>query len=139
MIDIVVEKSSFDGIENFDALSREHWMEFNDREPKFNKQYFSICNVITAKKGVETIGYVFYFVVPSPCYNEIWCNVDMFFLKKQFRKNGVGKKMFALLEQQAKEHGCKRILSSFNLKGPLEDFYGKLGFKPTHVAVSKEI
>jgi hypothetical protein len=47
--------------------------------------------------------------------------------------------MFELVEQTAKDNGCKRLISSYNLKESLEVFYEKLGFNATHVAVAKEI
>jgi predicted enzyme involved in methoxymalonyl-ACP biosynthesis len=47
--------------------------------------------------------------------------------------------MFDLVEETAKNNGCKRLITSYNLKEPLEMFYEKLGFNATHVAVAKEI
>jgi GNAT superfamily N-acetyltransferase len=63
----------------------------------------------------------------------------MFFLSSLHRGNGIGKRMFELVEQTAKDNGCKRLISSYNLKESLEMFYEKLGFNATHVAVAKEI
>jgi GNAT superfamily N-acetyltransferase len=63
----------------------------------------------------------------------------MFYLKPEYRKQGIGKKMFTLVEEDAKQRGAFQLISSFNLKQPLEGFYQKMGFETTHVAVAKEI
>jgi GNAT superfamily N-acetyltransferase len=75
----------------------------------------------------------------SPYYDETWCQIDMFFLTPSCRGNGIGKQMFDLVEETAKNNGCKRLITSYNLKESLEMFYEKLGFNATHVAVAKEI
>jgi hypothetical protein len=46
--------------------------------------------------------------------------------------------MFYTLETYAKEQNCTGIVSSFNLKQPLDSFYKKLGFSATHVGLAKE-
>jgi GNAT superfamily N-acetyltransferase len=130
---------TLDDIENFDEISLEHWEYFKNKKPIFNKEYLGKLRVVIAKEDEKTIGYVFYGLFQSPYHNEIWCQIDMFFLSSSHRGNGIGKRMFELVEQTAKDNGCKRLISSYNLKESLEVFYEKLGFNATHVAVAKEI
>jgi GNAT superfamily N-acetyltransferase len=129
---------SIDDIENFDELAKEHWDSFNNKKPAFKKEFLRTGKVITARKNT-VVGYLIYFVFNSPYYDEKWCQVDMYYIQPKFRKQGIGKKMFTMLEQQAKECGCSRIVSSFNLKQPLEHFYKSIGYVNTHTAVAKEI
>jgi GNAT superfamily N-acetyltransferase len=136
---IQIIDGKLEDIENFDQLGLEHWQDFNTKLPSFNKEFLNNLHVVIAKNLNETIGYVFYLIYKSPYHNEFWCQIDMFYLKKSYRNNGIGKKMFDYVEQIAKENDCKRLLASYNLKQSLELFYEKIGFNATHVAVAKEI
>ena len=126
-------------IKNFDEIALEHWEYFGNKKPVFNKEYLAGLRVVIAKDNEKTVGYVFYVFFKSPYHNETWCQVDMFFLKPSHRGKGLGKDMFKLVEQMAKINGCKKLITSYNLKESLEMFYEKLGFNATHVAVAKEI
>ena len=130
---------TLDDIENFDEISLEHWEYFKNKKPIFNKEYLGKLRVVIAKDNERTVGYVFYVFFKSPYHNETWCQVDMFFLKPSHRGKGIGKDMFRLVEQMAKINGCKKLITSYNLKESLEMFYDKLCFNATHVAVAKEI
>lgn len=135
-----VQLDHFDAIDNFDELALEHWKDFNTQEPVFNKELLRTFCVITARNDEDkVVGYLFFVIIDSPYYAERSCHTDMFYLRKTYRKQGIGKQMFQLLEDFAKEQGCKKLLSSFNLKDPLDSFYSKLGYKATHTAVAKEI
>jgi len=136
---INVVDGKFSDIENFDEIALEHWDYFKNKKPMFNKEYLAKLRVVLAKDNERTVGYVFYVFFKSPYHNETWCQVDMFFLKPEYRKQGIGKEMFDLVEKIAKENGCKRLIASYNLKESLEVFYIKFGFNATHVAVAKEI
>lgn len=137
---LTVSICSFEELENFDSLSKEHWNSFNNKQPSFDKNILKNFNVIQAKdKENDTVGYLLFIVFKAPYYNELWCQVDMFYLKPEFRKQGIGNKMFKVLEEEVKKQGASKIMSSFNLKQPLEGFYKKLGYIETHVAVAKDI
>jgi len=126
-------------IQNFDELSKQHWDSFNNKPPNFNKEILSQMDVVIAKDKETPIGYVFFMIFPSWYYTERWCQVDMFFLLPEYRRKGLGKKMFALVEKTAKEKGVSKLMSSYNIKLNLSSFYLSNGFNETHVAVSKEL
>ena len=132
-------KTNINDIEDFEELAQEHWNSFNNTQPKFNKQILQNFNVIQAKHKNRTVGYVLYLCFNSPYYDEIWCQVDMFYLKPEYRGQGTGKQLFKMMEEEAKKQGASKIMSSFNLKQPLNGFYKNMGYKETHVAVAKEI
>ena len=136
---IQVIDGTLDDIEDFDEIALEHWEYFKNKKPMFNKDYLGKLRVAIAKDEGKTIGYAFYGFFKSPYYDETWCQIDMFFLTPSCRGNGIGKQMFDLVEETAKNNGCKRLITSYNLKESLEMFYEKLGFNATHVAVAKEI
>lgn len=136
---IQVIDGTLDDIENFDEIALEHWEYFNNKKPMFNKDYLGKLRVAIAKDDGKTVGYAFYGYFKSPYHDETWCQIDMFFLTPLHRGKGIGKEMFKLVEQMAKINGCKRLITSYNLKESLEKFYDKLGFNATHVAVAKEI
>ena len=126
-------------IEDFDTIALEHWNSFKNNPPVFDKDILKNFNVVQALKDNKTIGYIIYLCFKSLYYENIWCQIDMFYLKPEFRGKGIGKEMFNLVEQEAKKQGASRIISSFNLQQPLEQFYKNLGYTQTHVAVAKEI
>lgn len=131
---------SLDYLHDFDVIAREHWDSFDNKPPSFNKEILSNFNVIRAYDSEDnTVGYLFYLCFKSLYYDEIWCQVDMFYIKPNYREQGLGTKMFTRLEEEAKKIGASKILSSFNMKQPLEGFYNKMNYQQTHIAVVKEI
>jgi GNAT superfamily N-acetyltransferase len=126
-------------IENFDALAQEHWRDFNNREPKFDKSILSLGRAVVVRHNSVAVGYIVFTVHKNPFYEgEKWCNVGMYYLQKPHRNQGIGADMFYTLETYAKEQNCTGIISSFNLKQSLEGFYKKLGFSATHTGLTKD-
>ena len=136
---IEVSKCYLADVENFTELAKEHWDSFQNKKPTFDINLLSNFHVVQATDNDKTVGYILYVLFKSFYYDEICCQVDMFYLKPEYRKQGIGKKMFTLVEEDAKQQGATKLISSFNLKQPLEGFYQKMGFETTHVAVAKEI
>jgi len=136
---IEVSKCYLADVENFTELAKEHWDSFQNKKPTFDINLLSNFHVVQATDNDKTVGYILYVLFKSFYYDEICCQVDMFYLKPEYRKQGIGKKMFTLVEEDAKQQGATQLISSFNLKQPLEGFYQKMGFEKTHVAVAKEI
>ena len=134
-----VALGGFDDISNFKSLSLEHWNSFNNEPPAFKEAYLKSLQVVIAKTRETTVGYLFFATFNSPYDDGCWCQVDMYYLSKAHRKQGIGKQMFDLLEQTAKLQGCSKIMSSYNLKQPLDAFYKERGYASTHTAVTKEI
>jgi GNAT superfamily N-acetyltransferase len=131
---------SLDSLHDFDVIAKEHWGSFKNKEPTFNKEIIANFNIIRASDlDDNTVGYILYLCFKSLYYDEIWCQVDMFYLKPTYRKQGIGTRMFKMLEEEAKKIGASKILSSFNMKQPLEGFYSKMNYQQTHIAVVKEI
>lgn len=135
----VVSKCSLADVEDFTELAKEHWESFQNKKPTFDINLLSNFHVVRAIDNDKTVGYILYLLYKSFYYDEVCCQVDMFYLKPEYRKQGIGKKMFTLVEEDAKQRGATQLISSFNLKQPLEGFYQKMGFETTHVAVAKEI
>lgn len=126
-------------IENFAELASEHWADFNDRLPQFKQNVLDASHAVVARKDGVAVGYILFFVFDNPFYDEKMCSVGMYYLRKTHRGAGLGQRMFSRLEQAAKDMGCAKIEASFNLKQPLDAFYKKLGYAPTHVCVAKEL
>jgi GNAT superfamily N-acetyltransferase len=135
----VVKLNTFDNITNFDALSLEHWNSFKNKSPEFKEEFLKSLQVITASLDNVCVGYLFFATFNSPYHSDKWCQVDMYYLCDKHRKQGIGKQMFNLVEKTAKEQGCSKIMSSYNLKQPLDGFYQSIGYLPTHTVVAKEL
>jgi len=136
---IQIIDGTLDDIEDFDEIALEHWEYFKNKKPMFDRGIIDNFRVVIAKDEEKTVGYAFYLFYKSPYYDETCCQIDMFFLKPEYRGQGIGMKMFKLVEQLAKNNNCKSLVASYNLKESLDMFYKKLGFNATHVAVAKEI
>ena len=136
-LDIAVDTLA--NVENFDALAEEHWADFNNKKPVFKKSSLSRFSAIVARDNGVPVGYILFLLADSPFYDEKWCHIGMYYLRRPYRGLGAGVRMFQLLEDTAKEKDCVCIQSSFNVKQPLDDFYQKLGFTTTHHGVAKEI
>jgi len=91
---IQVIDGTLDDIENFDEIALEHWEYFKNKKPMFDRQVIGNFRVVIAKDDEKTIGYAFYLFYKSPYYDETCCQVDMFFLKPEYRGQGIGMKMF---------------------------------------------
>lgn len=137
LVDVRLEKVA--DIENFAALSAEHWSDFHDRLPQFKQDVLGVAEAVVARKEGTAVGYLLFFVFDNPFYDEKMCCVGMYYLSKAHRGAGIGRQMFACLEQAAKDMGCAKIEASFNLKQPLGAFYEQQGYAPTHVCVAKEL
>ncbi len=58
-----------------------------------------------------------------------WMYIELFWLPDSLRRQGHGRKLMALAEQEARKRGCIGIyLNTASFQAP--DFYPKLGFKP---------
>ncbi len=58
-----------------------------------------------------------------------WMCVELFWLPEELRRQGHGRKLMAMAEEEAKKRGCIGIyLNTASFQAP--DFYPKLGFKP---------
>jgi len=136
---IEVTLGKLQDIPNFDSLSKQHWDSFNNNNPSFNKEILSLMDVVIVKDKETPVGYVFFMLFPSWYYSEIWCQVDMFFLLPQYRRKGLGKKMFALVEETAKDKGATKLMSSYNIKLNLSSFSSSTGFKKINLPVTKRI
>ena len=98
----------------------------------------SLGNAVTLRHNGVPVGYIFFFLHKHTYYDEKWCSVNIYYVQRAHRGQGLGASMFKAVEDHAKQQGCKGIVSTFNHKQPLDDFYAKLGFSATHTAVAKE-
>lgn len=58
-----------------------------------------------------------------------WMYVELFWLPEELRRQGHGRKLMALAEEEARKRGCIGMyLNTASFQAP--DFYPKLGFKP---------
>ena len=70
-----------------------------------NNQKFSWNNTISVRDDDGLIGYLFY-------YDNI---ISVFLVRKEYRNQGIGSKMFELSEKEIKQKGYKEILIKYTL------------------------
>ena len=141
MIGVTIQREEFDScLEEFLALNREHWAEFNKREPQLSMHFLANCVLFTARQEGELVGYVVGFACEDPYYSDdVFFMIDMYFVRKTLRGNGVGGSLLDMIEGYAEVVGARTIAVSYNLKQPLEEFYRGRGFEPTHVVMRKGV
>lgn len=91
----------------------------------------SRAHAVIAYSGVLPVAFAIYFFNLSTFEGRPGLYIEDIFVRPNFRRTGVGRKLFSLLSQKAREQGCCRIeLSVLNWNEQAIQFYKKLGGEP---------
>lgn len=84
------------------------------------------------KIGNRYVAYMIYFFTYSSFKALPILYLEDIFVVQEYRKQGIGKKMFDYLKEKAKLEGCFRIdFAVLNWNAPAQEFYKKNKAKPT--------
>jgi GNAT superfamily N-acetyltransferase len=125
--------------QGLETLSKDHWREFHDHYPSFNLEYLKKAVCIQAFDGEKPVGYLFMYVFPEPYEKGIVGMIDLYYLDPRYRGKKISDRMFTMAENVAKRAGASRLAASANVLKPHDEFFKRLGFKKSHVCVSKVI
>lgn len=91
----------------------------------------SRAHAVIAYSGVLPVAFAIYFFNLSTFEGRPGLYIEDIFVRPNFRRTGVGRKLFSFLSQKAREQGCCRIeLSVLNWNEQAIQFYKKLGGEP---------
>jgi GNAT superfamily N-acetyltransferase len=96
--------------------------------------------VITVRDRGTMIGYFLGFVGPALHYKSCFeCAMDIFYIKPEYRKQGVGKGLFNYVEFTLKKMGVQRWIVGSKLHKDSAFLFEQLNFKPIEMYYSKYI
>ena len=124
-------------IENFDENLTRDW-PFSEEGEKYFKE--SILNnfVIVAEENGLIVGYLLAEEVDIPYYNFRIAELCNMCVKKDFRRRGIGYKLFIEFENYFKNLGVKKLIVTASFKNEsARNFYKKIGFKESNISFIK--
>ncbi|OYT32634.1 GNAT family N-acetyltransferase [Candidatus Woesearchaeota archaeon] len=99
-------------------------MEF--KQVELESQSFRIA----VKEGDVEIGRVFLYLIHNGLHKQPYGLIEDLFVKKEFRRKGIGALLLKKVIEKAKENKCYKILATSRYENSLAHaFYDKFGFK----------
>lgn len=124
--------------QQFIGLVEEQWLEVDHRrktsklDVDFNKYIkmddLGIHFIVLAYTDEELVGYDSMFISPTPHTGEITALTDSMFIKREYRKGGLGTTMIKMAEGEAKARGAKHMMVTFKNDSPHPEIVKDLGF-----------
>ena len=124
--------------QQFIGLVEEQWLEVDHRrktsklDVDFNKYIqmddLGVHFIILAYTDEELVGYDSMFISPTPHTGEITALTDSMFIKRTYRKGGLGTTMIKMAEEEARSRGAKHIMVTFKNDSPHPEIVKDLGF-----------
>lgn len=138
-----------EGERQFKELIETQWLEVDHRrktsdlDVDFSKylklEELGVHYIVLAYLKAELVGYNSMFSAESPHTGELTATTDTIFIKKGYRKGGLGSEMVRLAEEEAKSRGCKHIMVTFKNSSPHPSIVEDLGFFSYETIYSKYI
>ena len=130
--------SDANATEEFEALVASQWLEVDHRRKTSElnvdfKQYLKmeelgIHFIVMAYTDTELVGYNSMLVSPRPHTRELTALTDTIFIKKEYRKCGIGSEMIRLAEQESRRRGAQHIMVTFKNDSPHPEIIKEQGF-----------
>tara|TARA_R110000744_G_scaffold91073_1_gene176838 strand:- start:4021 stop:4500 length:480 start_codon:yes stop_codon:yes gene_type:complete len=124
--------------QQFIGLVEEQWIEVDHRrktsklDVDFDKYIkmddLGIHFIVLAYTDEELVGYDSMFISPTPHTGEITALTDSMFIKREYRKGGLGTVMIKMAEVEAKARGAKHMMVTFKNDSPHPEIVKDLGF-----------
>lgn len=110
----------------------DHRRKTSDLNVDFSKylqmEELGIHYIVMAFSNEELVGYNSMFSAPSPHTGEMTATTDTIFIKKDYRKEGLGSTLVKMAEEEAKARGCKHIMVTFKNNQPHPNLIEELDF-----------
>jgi GNAT superfamily N-acetyltransferase len=110
-----------------------------DHERYFALENAGMMHVVTARDDFRLVGYVICFVMPHIHYKSsgLTALADMYFILREYRKGGLGVRMFREMERGLKERGVIRAHMSCKTHESHQQLFERMGWKLTDLTFSK--
>lgn len=111
-----------------------NWNAYLDAENRGQLSLF------TARDGETLIGYFVVLVMsPLTTASDIVGYYDSVYVRKDYRKSFVGRRLFKFVEQCLKEDGIQRVIASSSKKNPIGKFLNRLGYEEIETKYEKDL
>ena len=122
------------------ALDKLHFERDLDHEAYKNLENLGRLHVVTARDDFKLVGYVVCFVMPHHMHYKSSGSValaDMYYLLKDYRKGGLGIRMFKEMERGLKARGVIRAHMSCKVHEDHTKLFEGMGWNLTDYTFSK--
>ena len=109
----------------------------NDMYVKFEEVGALDC--VGAYDGDKLVGFITGITSIIPHYSKPATTIESFYVVKQYRKGGTGKKLLEELTEFAKQRGSTNIFMTALIGSDLEKVAPYYGFTPTNIAYTKKL
>jgi GNAT superfamily N-acetyltransferase len=135
------EEQLKDFIPEFDALLRPHMSEINmtqrygfEFKPNYlqyiKMQEFGATIVLTCRNDDELIGYAVFNIYPSIRYPDCkMAREDLYYIKPEFRGNGLGKRLFIEIEKFLKEKDVDQVVFTTKTYQDYSHIFESIGYE----------
>jgi GNAT superfamily N-acetyltransferase len=120
--------SSEEAKQQFTKLVEEQWLEVDHRRKtsELNVDFtkyeqmdgLGVHFIVLAYTNEELVGYDSMFISPSPHTGEVTALTDSMFIKRKYRKGGLGTTMIKMAEEEAHSRGAKHMMVTFKNDSP---------------------
>ena len=144
-------KSFDESINEILPLSKKHYEEicvFSDHNHLFNPN-LKLYKLLDESKSIKIycayldetlIGYLVYNVYPHSHLENLYvATQDLFYVVKEYRKNGVGDGLIKFSEKDLKENKINFIIQCVSIKNDFSPILFKNGYKPLDCNFIKEL
>lgn len=122
------------------GLDREHIKPDLDYERYAQMDEMGMMHCVTARnQDWDLVGYIICFVMPHFHYKSagLMALADMYYILPEYRRGGLGARMFAEMERGLKERGVIRAHMSCKVHEDHQELFEKMGWKFTDKTFSK--
>lgn len=134
--------------DNGSSIYKEHWNEVAVHKDTLRlkphyERYMRLIQedslvVISAYNGEELIGYVLFITFYHLHYKDLLvANDDMYFIKKHYRQQGIGREMMQFAEKTLADMGVKFVQVRTKAHTAHEEFLKSLGYGPMDLCYCK--
>lgn len=128
----------------FDAYAEESKNEIVPEHCPSDELYLALerdkqIKAIGAYEGTDLVGFISVVYTPMPHYNTLAGKVESFFVLKEHRKFGTGKRLIRAAEKHAKLMGCTNLFFSAPVGGDLSKAARLFGYTNTSLVFMKEL
>jgi ribosomal-protein-alanine N-acetyltransferase len=129
---VKIKIAEFADINNLFELNKlfENYTTKEDMENFYKKNKNEI--ICIAYIGEIAVGYCTGFIMNSICYNENRLDIESLYVKDEYRRKGIGKKLIKFIEKEAILKNITHFhINTYKKNLPAKSLYKKLGFNET--------
>lgn len=109
-----------------------------DYDMYYKLEEAGVFHIFTARADGKLIGYIMSFIKPHIHYSSTpHATVDIYYLDKNYRKQGIGGQFFICWQNELIKMGIVRVITATKIHEKHVEFWERLGFAQTDVMLTK--